>query len=99
MSELKATPGPWSIRCTGPHWNNPNLANIEINYGEDTECVCDTVYEMNDAHLITAAHDLYASNQELAQHVVELCAAMGVPLPEASIDRHKKAASKARGES
>ena len=48
------TKGPWSVRETGAHWNNPNLINIEINYGTDEECVCDTVYKMSDANLISA---------------------------------------------
>lgn len=59
MSEAKFTPGPWSIRRAGPHWNNPELCNIEINYGTDTECVCDTVYEMEDARLIAKSPAMY----------------------------------------
>lgn len=59
MSDTKFTPGPWTINPTGPHWNNPELCNLEINYGSDHECVCDTVYHMADAQLIAAAPDLY----------------------------------------
>ena len=55
----KFTKAPWSVRFTGAHWNNPKLRNIEINYGEDTECICDTVYEEADAHLIAAAPEMY----------------------------------------
>lgn len=58
MQEFKGTPGPWSLRVTGAHWNNPKLQNIEINYGTDGECICDTVYEIEDAHLIAAAPEL-----------------------------------------
>ena len=43
MSEFKGTPGPWSYRKTGEHWNNPRLINIEINFGNDGECIADTV--------------------------------------------------------
>ncbi len=49
------TPGPWSYRKCGSHWNNPGLERIEINYGEHGECIADTVYREADARLITAA--------------------------------------------
>jgi len=58
--ETKFTKGEWAIRHTGPHWNNPELANIEITYSESGECICDTVYRIEDAHLIKTAPKLYA---------------------------------------
>lgn len=56
MSEF--TKGPWTVRKTGKHWNNPDLENIEINCGSDQECICDTVYRIEDANLIAAAPDM-----------------------------------------
>ena len=56
MSEF--TKGPWTIRVTGYHWNSADLRNIEINFGDDQECICDTVYRMEDANLIAAAPDM-----------------------------------------
>jgi hypothetical protein len=53
------TKGPWVKRFTGPHWNNPEMRNIEINYDNDGECICDTVYEESDANLIAAAPEMY----------------------------------------
>lgn len=58
MIEFKGTPGPWSYRKTGEHWNNPRLINIEINFGNDGECIADTVYNEEDAKLIAAAPEL-----------------------------------------
>lgn len=55
--ERNATPGPWSSRTTGTHWNNPELENIEINYGTDAECVADTVYKPSDAALIVSTRN------------------------------------------
>lgn len=59
MNRAKFTKGDWSINYTGPHWNNKDLANIEINFGSDGECICDTVYEEADAHLIAVAPEMY----------------------------------------
>lgn len=63
MSEF--TKGPWVVNKTGIHWNNPSLCNIEIAFGEIGECICDTVYEEADAHLIAAAPELYEKLDEL----------------------------------
>lgn len=57
----KHTAGPWYVRKTGQHLNNPRLTNIEICYGKDDECVADTVYHEADAHLMAAAPDLLAA--------------------------------------
>ena len=54
----KYTPGPWIVNNKGKHWNNQSLDDIEICYGTDGECICDTVYEPEDAQLIAAAPDL-----------------------------------------
>ena len=55
----KFTQGEWRVVATGAHWNNPKLQNLQICYSDDGECVCDTVYEKVDAHLISAAPDMY----------------------------------------
>lgn len=63
MSEFKGTPGPWSYQKTGEHWNNPSLINIEINFGNEGECIADTVYLEHDAMLISAAPELLEALQ------------------------------------
>ena len=68
MSETKFTPGPWYIRKTGKHWNNAELDNIEICYGKDDECICDTVYQDSDARLIAAAPDMYEALKEVVRY-------------------------------
>jgi len=56
--KLDHTPGPWkSVNC-GNHWNNPYLERYEIHYGNDGECIADTVYRPEDARLIAAAPDM-----------------------------------------
>tara|TARA_R110000772_G_scaffold225533_1_gene336162 strand:+ start:330 stop:647 length:318 start_codon:yes stop_codon:yes gene_type:complete len=64
--ETKFTKGPWTVRDFGPHDNNSELTRLEINYGIDQECICDTVYELPDAHLIAAAPELYEELTEAA---------------------------------
>lgn len=58
MSEFKGTPGPWKVNVIGQHWNNKSLTHLEVTFGNDGECVCDTVYQMADANLIAAAPEL-----------------------------------------
>lgn len=58
MKEFKGTPGPWRVNTIGEHWNNPALVHLEVTYGTDGECVCDTVYRREDADLIAAAPEL-----------------------------------------
>lgn len=41
---MKHTPGPWSVNVIGQHWNNKSLKHIEVTFGHDGECICDTVY-------------------------------------------------------
>ena len=55
---MKHTPGPWSVNVIGQHWNNKSLKHIEVTFGQDGECICDTVYNPSDANLIAAAPDL-----------------------------------------
>ena len=52
------TDGEWKYVKTGKHWNNKNLENIEIQYGNDGECICDTVYKEDDARLISCAPEM-----------------------------------------
>lgn len=67
MSEFKGTPGPWKVNAIGKHWNNQSLDHIEVTFGMDGECVCDTVYEMADANLIAAAPELLEALQAVVR--------------------------------
>lgn len=67
----KRTKGPWYVRKTGRHLNNPQLTNIEICYGTDDECVADTVYDEADAHLIAAAPDLLLAVELMLEMIDE----------------------------
>lgn len=58
MKGFKGTPGPWSVNEKGQHWNNKSLTHLEVIFGEDGECICDTVYQREDANLIAAAPEL-----------------------------------------
>lgn len=60
---MKHTPGPWSVNVIGQHWNNKSLKHIEVTFGQDGECICDTVYNPSDAKLISAAPDLLEALQ------------------------------------
>lgn len=62
---MKYTPGPWSVNVIGQHWNNKSLKHIEVTFGQDGECICDTVYNPSDAKLIAAAPDLLEALQEM----------------------------------
>lgn len=65
MEKFKGTPGPWVVNEIGQHWNNKALAHLEITFGEDGECICDTVYQREDANLIAAAPELLEALQDL----------------------------------
>lgn len=65
MKEFKGTPGPWSVNVLGQHWNNKSLTHIEITFGDEGECICDTVYKAEDANLIAAAPELLEALQLL----------------------------------
>lgn len=62
---MKHTPGPWSVNVIGQHWNNKSLKHIEVTFGQDGECICDTVYNPSDAKLISAAPDLLNALQAM----------------------------------
>lgn len=63
MQDFKGTPGPWKVNTIGQHWNNKSLTHIEVTFGFEGECVCDTVYEMANANLIAAAPELLEALQ------------------------------------
>ena len=65
MEKFKGTPGPWVVNEIGQHWNNKALTHLEITFGEDGECICDTVYQRADANLIAAAPELLEALQYL----------------------------------
>lgn len=62
---MEYTKGPWKYVNYGKHWNNNSLNRIEIQYGEDGECIADTVYEDADARLISAAPDMYEALKDI----------------------------------
>lgn len=64
-NEFKGTKGPWKVNVIGQHWNNPSLTHLEVTFGDDGECVCDTVYQMDDAQLISAAPELLEALQKM----------------------------------
>ncbi len=72
MQEFNFTPGPWRVNTIGKHWNNPALVHLEVTFGADGECICDTVYRREDADLIAAAPELLESLQELFAYYKEL---------------------------
>lgn len=65
METFKGTPGPWVVNEVGQHWNNKALTHLEITFGEDGECICDTVYQREDANLIAAAPELLEALQKM----------------------------------
>ena len=69
MSESKFTPGPWEAKNTGRHWNNNEIDNWIITYGNDDEQIVDHCYEEADARLIAAAPDLLAELESLVDKV------------------------------
>ena len=74
MKEFKGTPGPWVVNDIGQHWNNKALAHLEITFGEDGGCICDTVYQREDANLIAAAPELLEALRQLRDYVEDVCA-------------------------
>ena len=70
---MKHTPGPWSVNVIGQHWNNKSLKHIEVTFGQNGECICDTVYNPSDANLIAAAPDLLKELQRLRDYVINVC--------------------------
>lgn len=91
MKEFKGTPGPWVVNEIGQHWNNKALTHLEITYGEDGECICDTVYQREDANLIAAAPELL----EALQFIINDCSRM---IPKCAEDKARAAIKKAMGE-
>ncbi len=65
---MKHTKGPWKAVNNGPHHNNPDITNFEIQFWEDGECVVDHVYEKADAHLIAAAPDMFDVLIDILHH-------------------------------
>lgn len=94
-SEFKGTPGPWSVNEIGRHWNNKSLTHLEVTFGEDGECICDTVYRREDANLI-------ASAPRLLEVAISLLEALESENPKAYsdiIDEARAEIAKALGES
>ena len=72
MAQFKGTPGPWRVNTIGKHWNNPALVHLEVTFGTDGECICDTVYRSEDADLIAAAPELLEALRQLRDHVEDM---------------------------
>lgn len=91
--EAKFTKGEWWVNNIGKHHSNPNIDNLQICYSLEEECICDTVYQLSDAHLIAAAPDMYAM-LEMAMNILS-----GDDYTnEVSTDDIKALLAKARGE-
>lgn len=66
------TPGPWKAENHGKHWNNKDIDNWIITYGNDGEQIIDHCYEEADAALIAAAPDLLAALTAVLPRFIEL---------------------------
>lgn len=95
MNEFKGTPGPWRVNTIGKHWNNPALVHLEVTFGTDGECICDTAYRREDADLIAAAPELLEALKGLLVRVAD-DEEYG---PEHAITIAREAIKKALGES
>lgn len=95
MNEFKGTPGPWRVNTIGKHWNNPALVHLEVTFGTDGECICDTVYRREDADLIATAPELLEALKGLLVRVAD-DEEYG---PEHAITIAREAIKKALGES
>lgn len=102
MKGFKGTPGPWRVNTIGEHWNNPALVHLEVTFGTDGECICDTVYRREDADLIAAAPELLEALWELVSEYESIVThEFGSSVLDVDPDyiRAKAAIAKALGES
>ncbi|MGR3220208.1 MAG: hypothetical protein ACUZ8H_10380 [Candidatus Anammoxibacter sp.] len=67
----RATPTKWHVHNIGKHRNNPKLDDLAICFGDITEHICDTVYNMTDAKFITLAANLTAKYTEKTQWTIK----------------------------
>lgn len=96
---MKHTPGPWSVNVIGQHWNNKSLKHIEVTFGQDGECICDTVYNPSDASLIAAAPDLLEALQAAMDYIDAIPKDIALPaMPGFDRDWVDGVISKALGE-
>ncbi|ENK7136041.1 hypothetical protein AB3Y72_001530 [Enterobacter roggenkampii] len=96
---MKHTPGPWSVNVIGQHWNNKSLKHIEVTFGQDGECICDTVYNPSDANLIAAAPDLLEALQAAMDYIDAIPKDIALPaMPGFDRDWVDGVISKALGE-
>lgn len=97
--ETKHTPTPWYVKNYGTHWNNPDIEDIAVCYGDDDEHICDTVYEEADAAFIVRAvnshEDLISALQEIHDGI---SSCMGDPAFFEIKEKAAEALAKARGE-
>ncbi|MGB0817789.1 MAG: hypothetical protein ACPGQQ_02695 [Candidatus Puniceispirillaceae bacterium] len=64
--EINHTPAPWFVHTLGQHYNNPNLIDIAVCFG-DYEHICDTVYRPEDAKLIAAAPEMLEALKQISE--------------------------------
>lgn len=63
---MNHTPWPWIAHNAGAHWNNKEIDNWVIYFGNDQEQIVDHVYKEADALLIATAPELLSIVKELA---------------------------------
>ena len=82
MKSFKGTKGDWKI----VHFNSSLTGgkSIEIQHGEDGECITDHVYEIEDAKLIAAALDLLEALQNVLKWSAHFPDAMNEDLIKAN---------------
>jgi hypothetical protein len=64
MKETKFTPGPWKAHSVGEGYVKGQEI-FQIHWSDDGECVAEIVHGADDAHLISAAPDLYDALEAL----------------------------------
>jgi len=98
MSDLKATPGPWSCRpdyknhykIDGPEW--AEFASVVVRFNTHDE---DTPIGVANAHVLAAARDLY---EALDHWIFFIESEEGYAPSKPWVDKARAALAKARGE-
>ena len=90
----KHTPTPWSKKAIASILRHANKHDGWIEgCGQD-----EYIPDQQDADLISAAPEIYASNVELAEIVREMCRALRIPEPVDALASSDAAIAKAKGE-
>ena len=98
----KYTPGPWQAKCRdityvdGTDWPENEFLQWEV---EGPRTVWGRgAFLQGDAYLVAAAPELLQVALELSNIVREMCRALLIPEPSASLERSDAAIAKATGE-